>query len=233
MFSGCWQWCLGTATPNHSDCQVYLSISVGEFGGGVGLFWVSLCSLWWQVSTPIQGCEFVLSPSMVVKSSFPERCTRIALMASTFFVFPSQHCGPPGLHIKKRLWRILSDDQLQRRGPTLPLLEQWIVPSAEVGSWKEIANLFHRNLGVLFDKPVCLAWHDHSGESRLYTAFAGNVAAAFAIFFCICFLYKGLIILLNSYMYSLTSINVHYYAFKVNNNYKGYAQDRLSLFFSV
>lgn len=28
---------LGTAAPNHSDCQVYLSISVGEFGGGAFL----------------------------------------------------------------------------------------------------------------------------------------------------------------------------------------------------
>lgn len=154
---------------------------------GVGLFWVALCSLWWQASTPIQGCEFVISPSMVVKSSFPERYTRIALMSSIFFGFPPLHCGPSGLRIKKCLWRILSDDQLQRLGPTLPLLEQWIVPSAEAGSWKEIANLFRLNLGVLFDKPVSLAWHDHSGESHLYTAFAGNVAAAFAIFFAYVF----------------------------------------------
>lgn len=149
---------------------------------GVGLFWVSLCSLWWQVSTPIQGCEFVLSPSMVVKSSFPESRTRIALMSSAFFGFPTLRCGPAGLHIKKRPWTILSDDQLQRPGPTFPLLEQWIVPSAEVSSWKEIATLFHLNLGVLFDKPVYLAWLSDSGESL-----SQQCSSWLCHIFCICF----------------------------------------------
>lgn len=183
---------------------------------GVGLFWVSLCSLWWQASTPIRGCEFVLSPSMVVKSSFSERCTRIALMSSAVFGFPTLRCGPPCLHIKKRLWTILSDDQVAKTGAYSP--SSRTVGSALCRSWllKRDSYLVHLNLGVLFDKSVYLAWHSHSGESHL-RCLCWQCSSCLCHIFCICFLYKGLIILLDSCMYSLTSINMHDYAFKVNS----------------